>query len=143
MAGKVEWIGVRPERKAQVVSKDSVNVNLETGIEGDHPANANRQVTVISKEHLNDVSRALGLESIDPTETRRNIVISGLDFDSIESGAIQIGGVLLEITGPCRPCKRMDENLGEGGRSAMEGKGGWTTRVLEPGRINVGDEVTA
>ena len=124
MAGKVEWIGIRPERKAQVVSKDSVNVDLETGIEGDHPANANRQVTIISKEHLNDVSTSLGADNIDPTETRRNILISGLDFDTIQTGTIRIGGVLLEITGPCRPCIRMDQNLGEGGRRAMEGEGG-------------------
>jgi len=143
MAGKVEWIGIRPKRKAPVESKESVNVDLDSGIEGDHPTVANRQVTIISKEHLKAVSSSLGMEKIDPAAARRNIVISGLDFESLENATIRIGGVLLEVTGPCRPCKRMEENLGEGGRLAMAGKGGWTTRVVESGSINLGDTVTA
>ncbi len=143
MTGKVEWIGIRPERKAPVESKESVNVKLGSGIEGDQPANENRQVTIMSKEHLDEVSDLLGIESIDPPATRRNILISGMEFDTLENATIRLGSVLLKVTGPCRPCKRMDENLGEGGRLAMEGKGGWTTRVLESGRIDVGDEVTA
>ena len=142
MKGKVEWIGIRSERKAPVTSKNAVNVNIESGIEGDHPANANRQVTIISKEYLEDVSASLGIGTIDPHATRRNILISGLEFDNLENATIRLGSVLLEITGPCRPCIRMDENLGEGGRRAMEGKGGWTTRVLESGDIKVGDDAS-
>jgi len=143
MAGKVEWIGIRPERKAPVISKESVIVNLETGIEGDHPTNAHRQVTIMSKEHLEAVSSSLGSDSFDPSITRRNILISGMDIDNLENSKVRIGGVLLEITGPCHPCNRMDENMGEGGRLAMVGKSGWTTRVLEGGKIEIGDEVTS
>ncbi len=143
MKGKVEWIGIRPERKAPVLSQASVNVNLESGIEGDHPSSQNRQVTIVSKEQLEEVSAALEIDIIDPTATRRNILISGIDFDSLKNARIRIGSVLVEVTGPCRPCNRMDENLGDGGRRAMEGKGGWTTRVIEPGVIRVGDEASA
>ncbi len=142
MTGKVEWIGIRPERKAPVIGKKTVNVDLESGIEGDHPASANRQVTIISQEQLESVSTAMGTDVIDPAATRRNIMISGLDFGTLENSKIRIGDVLLEITGPCRPCERMDKNLGDGGRLAMENKGGWTTRVIEQGAISIGDAVT-
>jgi MOSC domain-containing protein YiiM len=142
MTGKVEWIGIRPERKAMVVSKASVKVDLASGIEGDHPVNVNRQVTIMSKEHLEEVSTALGVSEVDPAATRRNILISGLDFDSLEHATIRIGSALVEVTGPCHPCKRMDDNMGEGARKAMASKGGWTTRVLEAGKIDVGDLVT-
>jgi MOSC domain-containing protein YiiM len=143
MTGKVEWIGIRPERKVPLISKESVNVDVKTGIEGDHPAAAHRQVTIISKEQLEDVRIALNASSIDTASTRRNIMISGIDFVGLENARLQLGGVLLEITGPCHPCKRMDENFGEGGRNAMENLSGWTTRVLESGIISVGDHVTA
>ena len=143
MTGKVEWIGIRPERKVPLISKESVFVDVKTGIEGDHPSAAHRQVTIISKEQLEDVRIALNASSIDTASTRRNILISGIDFVGLENAKLQLGSALVEITGPCHPCNRMDENFGEGGRNAMKNLSGWTTRVLESGVISVGDEVTA
>jgi MOSC domain-containing protein YiiM len=143
MTGKVEWIGIRPERKARVVSKESVSVNSESGIEGDHPTVAHRQLTIISKEQLETLRILLDKANIDPAATRRNILISGLDFDKLENATLQIGSVTVEITGPCHPCQRMEDNLGKGGRQAMQNLGGWMTRVLESGTLSVGDQVSA
>lgn len=141
--GKVEWIGLRPEKRAALKSVQSVEANLENGLTGDHyrGSSGKRQVTLIQAEHLKMVADILGKESIDPGFTRRNIVVSGVNLLAFKDRHIAIGEVVLEVSGSCHPCSRMEENLGPGGYNAMRGHGGLTTRVVKAGVIQVGDPV--
>jgi MOSC domain-containing protein YiiM len=76
-----------------------------------------------------------------PDLLRRNIAVAGINVLALKDRKFQIGDVLLEGSGPCEPCSRMEENLGPGGYNAMRGHGGITARVLEGGTIRVGDAV--
>lgn len=143
--GKVEWIGIRQERKATPSAVDQVVAKKKTGLEGDHfkgSLSGKRQVTLIQKEHLETVASILNIESIDPGLTRRNIVVSGINLLSLKSQRFKIGEVILETSGICAPCNRMEENLGPGGYSAMRGHGGITARVMSGGEIKIGDSVS-
>lgn len=142
--GVVEWISIREVRKALPKSLPQVAAIHKTGLEGDHfkgSLSGKRQVTLIQKEHLDAVAAILGKESIDPSLTRRNIVVSGINLLSLKSQKFKIGDAILETSGICAPCHRMEENLGPGGYSAMRGHGGITARVLESGEIKLGDKV--
>lgn len=142
--GIVEWIGLRPEKKADLIEVEEVNVNLNNGLEGDHykGTSRKRQVTLIQKEHLDAVASILKRDKIDPGLLRRNIVVSGINLVALKDKKFKIGEkVVLETTGPCHPCSRMEQNLGAGGYNAMRGHGGITTKVIMGGKIKKGDPV--
>ena len=142
-SGKVEWLGIRPERRGAVMTPTSVCASAEHGLEGDHYSGSSgkRQVTLIQAEHLLAVASILQHEKIDPALARRNIVVSGVNLLAFADQQFQIGEAILEMTGPCHPCSRMEENLGHGGYNAMRGHGGITARVVKSGTIQLGDTV--
>ena len=140
--GKVEWIGIRSKKKKDLSVVESIKVHEGTGLVGDHfkrSSSGKRQVTLIQQEHLNAISSILGKKRIDPKLTRRNIVVSGINLLSLKQHQFRIGSVILDTTGICAPCNRMEENLGAGGYNAMRGHGGITATVIEEGEIKLGD----
>ena len=142
--GRVEWIGIRPQRMLEVQSVSQVNADPETGLEGDHfkkSSTGKRQVTLIQQEHLDVVARILGKSEIPPELLRRNIVVSGINLLALKHQQFQVGEVLLETTGICAPCSRMEENLGAGGYNSMRGHGGITAKIVQGGQIKLGDIV--
>lgn len=141
--GKVMWIGLRPQSQAELQAVEEAQAVEQTGLVGDHykGSSGKRQVTLIQAEHLEAVAKLLGMPRIDPLWTRRNIVVSGINLLAFEGRRFQIGEVILEFTGACEPCARMEANLGSGGYNAMQGHGGICTRVIQEGTIRLGDEV--
>jgi MOSC domain-containing protein YiiM len=145
-AGRLEWIGLSPARCAPIEVVGSAMIQAGTGLEGDHHARSGRskrQVTLIQAEHLPVVAALLGRDSVPPELLRRNLVVSGINLLALKERRFRIGEVLLEGSGPCAPCSRMEWNLGPGGYNAMRGHGGVTAVVLEGGTVRVGDPVVA
>ena len=142
--GKVEWIGLRRVKRENLDVVEAVEANTESGLIGDRYSgkDGKRQVTLIQKEHLTAVGSMLKQESIDPNLLRRNIVISGINLLALKNKQFQIGEAILEMTGLCHPCSRMEENLGIGGYNAMRGHGGITARVIKSGTIKLNDSIS-
>ncbi|MFC3116226.1 MOSC domain-containing protein [Cellvibrio fontiphilus] len=143
--GKLEWIGLRSERRGEVVVVDQAEAAVGLGLMGDHrmkktPGSA-RQVTLISSEYIEAICRHTGHQSIDPLLLRRNLVISGMNMNLLRYQRLQIGEVILETNALCHPCSRMDEALGAGGTAAMFGYGGLCAKVIQGGVMRVGDAV--
>ncbi len=142
--GQVEWIGIRPEKKAPLQVVETVAV-LANGLAGDHYAgrSGNRSITLIQAEHIEAITSLLHRKSIDPSELRRNIVISGINLLALKDREFKIGTAVLKMTGLCHPCSRMEENLGEGGYNAVRGHGGINACVISPGEIKLKDKIEA
>jgi MOSC domain-containing protein YiiM len=115
------------------------------GIDGDYHAKSGkskRQVTLIQWEHLPVIAALAGLSEARPEMLRRNLAISGLNVQTLKDQRFWIGTALLEGTGDCHPCSRMQETLGPGGYAACRGHGGITAVVLKGGVIRTGDALT-
>ena len=120
--GTVQWIGLRPERRAQILEVGEVLADPQFGLEGDRfsgKPEAKRQVTLIQHEHLAVMAQLLGREAIDPAQLRRNIVVSGINLQALKQRNFKIGDAVLYGTGNCAPCSRMEEALGTGGYNVM------------------------
>lgn len=143
--GRIEWIGVRPRKHAAVIALLEVRAQVGAGLAGDHYGGGSgaRGITLVQSEHLAVLGALLGEPPLDPARLRRNLVISGLNLAALQGRQFRIGEVLLQGTGLCHPCARMEAILGPGGYNAMRGHGGLNARVLSSGLIRVGDPVTA
>ncbi len=143
--GKVTWIGVRPKRKAPLLSVENVEAITLKGLQGDHfsgSATSKRQVTLIQQEHIDLVSSVMQLDTLTPGMLRRNIVVKGINLLALKDRKFWVGDVLLEYTGECHPCSRMEEIMGPGGYNAMRGHGGITARILKGGAIGLNAAVS-
>ena len=144
-AGTLEAIVLRPQRRGEVQSVQQATALENLGLEGDHKTQAHRleskrQVTLIQLEHF-AVIAALAQGAATPEQLRRNLVVSGLNLLALKETRFYVGEVLLEGTGLCHPCSRMEEALGLGGYNAVRGHGGLTARVLSGGILRLGDPV--
>ncbi|MEM0946001.1 MAG: MOSC domain-containing protein [Pseudomonadota bacterium] len=138
--GRVEWIGLRAARRALPATPESAHLTSD-GFEADHAAAGKRAVTLIQAEHLPVIAALAGLDAVDPAALRRNLMISGLNLAAFRKARLQIGTAVVEITGPCPPCSRMEEALGPGGYTAMRGHGGFYASVVAPGTLELGAAV--
>jgi MOSC domain-containing protein YiiM len=134
--GHVEIIRVRPKRLEPTVETEAWDLTSDA----DHSRSSKRAVTLFQHEHLSVIESLLG-RPVEFAQTRRNLSIRGFNLEVARGGVLAVGETLLQVTGRCHPCARMDESLGAGGFVAMFGHGGWTASVVRNGTIRPGDLV--
>lgn len=107
------------------------------GIQGDRHASSNghgqkRQVLLMDIETLTT-------HGLQPGQLRENVTTQGIDLAAIPAGSrLALGEAVLEVTGGCTPCYRMDE-LRDGLRHQLEGRRGVLAKVVVSGVVRFGD----
>ena len=147
--GRLAGIARHGAPKGPMETLDHVAVTATEGVHGDFRGGLastkkgrRRQVSLIEAESVSAAFAAC-LASLDWSDCRRNLLVQGLRLPREEGLRVQIGdSLVVEITGECDPCERMDA-LHEGLRAALtpDWRGGFLGRVIEDGEIAVGDEI--
>ena len=149
--GCLDAIYLRPARAILANQTNTATAIAGRGLQGDRSAlgklDGKRQVTLMQAEHIVVLEKLLN-KPVDAALLRRNLVVSGINLVAAKSlfkdqiMHLTIGNVVLEITGPCEPCSKMEAVLGKGAYNAMRGHGGVTAKVVVGGELKVGDLVS-
>ncbi|MCC6213804.1 MAG: molybdenum cofactor biosysynthesis protein [Polyangiaceae bacterium] len=75
---------------------------------------------------------------VDPSLLRRNVLIDGVDLNSLVARRFRVGGVLFEGSEECAPCYWMNDAIGPGAEDALRGRGGLRARIVEGGVLRAG-----
>ncbi|WP_297211998.1 MOSC domain-containing protein [uncultured Flavonifractor sp.] len=139
--GKVRAICVSNVRGIQKTAVEQAWFAVEHGIQGDAHAGAwHRQVSLLSQDKI-DAFNQQGA-GVAPGAFGENLVVEGIDFRSLPVGTLlRCGGVLLEMTQIGKECHSHCAIYQKMGECIMPREGVFA-RVLEPGSITVGDEMT-
>jgi MOSC domain-containing protein YiiM len=139
--GRLLGIARAVKKRSRMAELEETEVRLADGVVGDaRGATRGRQVTVLFREGWEDACRALGVEL--PWVTRRaNLLVEGVPVPN-EGERLTIGDLILEVTEETKPCQVM-EAAHRGLRQALapQWRGGVCCRVVQGGRIRVGDTV--
>jgi MOSC domain-containing protein YiiM len=141
MSGSIVSIQLCVGHRDPMKTVESANMREGFGIEGDRHAVSEgvrtaRQVLLIDQETLERLGLSRG-------QVRENVTTSGIDLHSLQPGQCLALGeeAVVEITGHCAPCGRMDE-IRDGLREVLEGQRGMLATVLRGGAIAVGHPVS-
>lgn len=135
--------GMEAERH-ETVGHDSAELVAGMGIPGDRfygwKENYKGQVTLIDRSIVEDIRRHAGNPDLPASAFRRNVVVSGIELNSLVGKIFRFGDALLEGTAKCSPCYWMDQACGKPGtEKLMHDRGGLRCRILESGTIRLGE----
>lgn len=147
MAGRVEGIFISPERGLLPEPVESVSALAGRGLEGNRyffASNAPPGValTLIAAEAVEAMEREHGI-SIEPRESRRNIVTRGIDVNELLGKEFRIGDVECRGIELCEPCTTLQAMTKPGIIKGLVHRGGLNADILSDGEISVGDVVAA
>ena len=157
--GEVFSIHIAPQAAAPMQSVSEVRAVPGRGLEGDryfagtgfHSSKSipdGHDITLIERETIESLlGRAVNAAGDQPgirikaSDTRRNVVTSGVPLSHLIDHEFWVGTVLLRGTRLSEPCKHLEELTEPGIRSALTHRAGLRARILNEGIIHVGDVI--
>ena len=139
--GKVIAVCTSERRGIQKTDVRGGYFSKDWGIDGDaHAGHWHRQVSLLSADKIEAFNQKGA--GVIPGAFGENLVVEGFDFRALPVGTLlRCGDVLLEMTQIGKECHSHCEIYKKMGDCIMPREGVFA-RVLEPGEIHVGDEMT-
>ena len=147
MAGRVEGIYITAEHGELPEPVDSVRARAGRGLEGnryffDGDAPSGTALTLIAAEAVEAMEREQGI-SIEPRESRPNVVTRGIDVNGLVGKRFRVGDVECQGIELCEPCAGLQAMTKPGIIKGLAHRGGLNADILSDGEISVGDAVVA
>jgi len=123
----------------EVVERGEVELVAGKGIVGDrffdYKPDYKGQITFFDDAVYQKVKEEVVQGELSPSAFRRNVMVKGVDLNSLIGKRFSIGGV--EFTGSCEcsPCFWMDEACAPGTHEFLKDRGGLRARVLCDGNL--------
>ncbi len=138
--GKIIAVCTSPSKGTIKTNVGSGMLIEEFGIEGDaHGGFAHRQVSLIAAEDI-ETMRAK-LPDLEPGSFAENLTTEGFDLSALAIGdRVRVGTCLLEVSQIGKECHTKCQVFYKTGDCIMPKKGIFC-RVIEGGRVEVGDEI--
>ena len=139
--GKVIAVCTSDRKGIQKHDVNTAHFSVEWGIDGDaHAGKWHRQISLLSADKI-EAFNARGANVI-PGAFGENLVVEGFDFRALPVGTLlRCNDVLLEMTQIGKECHSHCEIYKKMGECIMPREGVFA-RVIEPGSISVGDEMS-
>jgi MOSC domain-containing protein YiiM len=147
MAGRIEGIYISPKKRLLPEPVDSVRALAGRGLEGnryffDGDAPPGVALTLIAAEAVEALEREHGI-SIEPRESRRNLLTRDVDVNALVGKTFRIGEVECRGVELCEPCTTLQAMTKPGIIKGLAHRGGLNADILSDGEIRVGDAVVA
>ncbi|MDL5362290.1 MOSC domain-containing protein [Halalkalicoccus sp. NIPERK01] len=151
--GTVRAIHVAPEAGAPMRPRETVEAIAGRGLRGDryfaergtYSASARRtarDLTLIEAETIEALEREAGID-LPAGAHRRNLTTRGVALDPLVGERFRVGAVVCEGVEPCAPCSYLERLLDiDGLHDALVDRGGLRARIVDSGRIAVGDGIS-
>jgi MOSC domain-containing protein YiiM len=142
--GTVEGIHLHGERGDPMRVVDDAELVAGEGLVGDRMAGLGipgTHVTFIGAEGIEVMVAETGIP-LEPHQTRRNILVRGVDVPGLVGRRFQVGEAVCFGVKECHPCNHLESLTAPGVREGLSGRGGLRADVLTGGRIRVGDRLT-
>ena len=143
MTGRVEEINIGPERELPA-PVDRVRALAAKGLEGNRyfydQAPPGRALTLIAAEAIEDFRAESGIP-LTAAESRRNVLVRGIDVNALVGKRFKIGEVECLGVELCEPCAHLESVTHPGVLRGMVHRAGLNADILTDGEIAVGDPV--
>jgi MOSC domain-containing protein YiiM len=105
----------------------------------DYKDNYKGQITFFSTEVFAALCLQLGVTGKSPGVTRRNVITSGVDLNTLIGEEFVVQGIRFAGVAECRPCYWMDTAIAPGAEEFLQGRGGLRARILSDGFLHLDD----
>lgn len=125
-----------------LVEQRSIECVAGRGLRGDRffdfRENYSGPITFFSLEVFRDLEKHFGLLDKSPGVLRRNIIVSGIDLNSLIDVEFELQGIRFRGMNDCKPCFWMNRAFAPGAEEFLKGRSGLRAQILSDGTLSLG-----